>query len=84
MSTLRAKYYVYKLDDEDPCKKLYCTGIPGDDNLLGGIGYQSKPDNSPPDAAATAPNETEALKVAEYLRTAFYGAEEPHFIEAVR
>lgn len=78
------EYYVYMLDDSYPPKKLYCTGIPYDNNPLGGIGYQSMPDNSPPPDAATAHSKSEALKVVAYLNTAFYGPEKAHYIEAVR
>lgn len=81
---MSAEYYVYKLDSKDPSKKLYCTGIPADDNPLGGVGYQSMNDGTIPDAAATAPTEEDALKVAAYLQIAFYGASEKHYIEAVK
>lgn len=81
---MNSEFYVYKLDDEDPNKKWYCTGIPGDDNPLGGIGYQATTDGSIPYAAATAPTEEDALKVVAYLETAFYGEPEKHYIEAVQ
>lgn len=80
---MNCEYYVYKLDRKDPSKKYYCTGIPGDENPLGGIGYQSMNDKTIPDAAATAPSEEDALKVVAYLEVAFYGPSEKHYIEKV-
>lgn len=60
-------WVVYKIDPKDG-RKWYCTGIPRDDNPLGGIGYQR---NSETDEviyeAATAPTEADAMKVIAYL-----------------
>lgn len=81
---MSGEYYVYKLDNKDPSKKLYCTGIPGDDNPLGGVGYQSMNDGGIPYAAATAPTKEDALKVVSYLDIAFYGEPEKHYIEEVQ
>ncbi|WP_242176563.1 hypothetical protein [Pseudomonas sp. MONT-RG-20F-20-E-7-02] len=81
---MSGEYYVYKLDNKDSSKKLYCTGIPGDENPLGGVGYQSMSDGTIPNAAATAPSERDALKVVAYLEIAFYGPSEKHYIEPVQ
>ncbi len=74
-------YVIYKLAAKgSECTRLYLTDIPGDDNPLGGIGYQGIPGGVPA-AAGTTPTEEDAKKVCEYLRTAFYGPSEEHFYE---
>lgn len=77
-----SEYYVYRLGEKDPSEKWYCTGIPGDENPLGGIGYQRTPDNSPPWSAATAPTKEDAIKVVDYLNEACSPGE--HFYEVVK
>ena len=74
-------YVIYKLDEQgDPCSRWYLTSLPNEENPLSGIGYQGDR-NGVPEAAGTAPTEEDAKNLCEYLLTASYGPNTPHFYE---
>jgi len=70
-------FVIYK-DDEDG-RRWYLADLPADDNPIGGIGYRGSNDGRVPEEAGTCPTEDDAMKLCEYLKTAFYGTPEEHF-----
>ena len=74
-------YVIFKIADKgSQCERLYLTDLPAEDNPLGGIGYQGIASGVPA-AAGTTPTEADAIKLCEYLNTAFYGPPQEHFYE---
>lgn len=72
-------FIIYKLAEAgDSCKRWYLTDLPEDDNPIGGVGYRG----DAPELAGIAPTEADAIKICEYLRTAFYGDPQEHLYEA--